>query len=66
MKVVCVDNKYYESLIIGKTYNSAEMDSVTYFITDDCNSGWFACYEKELFKTLSEIRNEKINKLLEE
>jgi GTPase SAR1 family protein len=66
MKVVCIDNNGYERwLTLGKTYEVISDDGIfVYNIINDrdqddwCNKKWF--------KLLSEIRNEKINKLLEE
>jgi hypothetical protein len=63
MKVVYVDN-YLCDLIIGETYDVAVADEYdySYLIRDDNHI--IGCYDKTYFKTLSEIRNEKIDKLL--
>jgi hypothetical protein len=64
MKVVCIDNDndwFY--LTIGKVYEVIIVSDFGYILINDisikCN------YRKEYFKTLSEIRNEKIDKLLD-
>ena len=71
MKVVCIKyNLIY--LTKGKTYNSSEsiisyslyVYENAYKIIDDINEE--GIYPKKWFKPLSEIRNDKINKLLEE
>jgi hypothetical protein len=66
MKVKCIDNKGFHNLTICKIYNIIydDKDDFRYFIKDDINEKWG--YPKRLFKPLSEIRNDKINKLLEE
>ena len=61
MKVVCIE---YESsrnsnLIIGKIYNVVSIYGDYYFIE---NHVFF--YHKNMFKLLSDIRNDKIDKLL--
>jgi hypothetical protein len=62
MTIVCINNENNEKkLTIGKSYLVID-DDVYYYITNDLNYKWFYC--KELFKTLFEIRNEKIDKLL--
>ena len=62
MKVKCIDNHGIEDLItVGKTYEVIEEDKYKYKIIN--NRYW---YYKDRFKPLSEIRNETINKLLEE
>jgi hypothetical protein len=65
VKVKCIDNYGWSYLTIGKTYDVIEIDDeYGYKIIDDSDyKNW---YEKELFKTISEIRNEIINKLLED
>ena len=69
MKVKCINIKYdrynYKSyLTIGKTYNVIREDDYWYWTIDD--DGDERGYPKEWFKPLSEIRNETINKLLED
>jgi hypothetical protein len=62
-KVVCINNKGFEKwLTIGKHYEILEEWEYDYYIINDIN--WHGWYFKEWFKTLSEIRNEKIDKLL--
>ena len=68
MKVVCIDdNDGYNYLTIGKTYDVINEDGgeydYGYYIIDDNNiKDWYGEY---MFKPISEIRNDKINKLLE-
>jgi hypothetical protein len=64
MKVVCIYNENFESyLTIDKSYDVIEERSLNYKIID--NDGDEFWYFAEWFKPLSEMRNEKINKLLE-
>jgi hypothetical protein len=65
MKIICIKNIGYERhLTIGKTYEVINISiNDDYFIIDDDNDGCWL-YRKSYFKPLSEIRNEKINKLL--
>ena len=61
MKVKCIDNNGYVLLTIGKTY-----DVISYHddhIIIRCYDYPYYCPTK-CFKSLSEIRNEKIDKLL--
>jgi hypothetical protein len=51
-------------LTINKLYDTINENTNEYYIIDDGPIKWW--YDKELFKPLSEIRNEKINKLLED
>jgi hypothetical protein len=67
MKVICIkncnDSGYLFNLEIGKIYDVNDIinsDNYRVFRTR------YKYYPKYLFKTLSEIRNEKIDKLLEE
>ena len=64
MKVVCVYNKYYEKhLTISKTYGVIRIGKLgNYIIIDE--KGKEDWYPMEYFKPLSEIRNEKIERLL--
>ena len=66
MKIKCINNKWNNkklSLTIGKSYDVINKTEYRYWIIDDeGDDGW---YSKEYFKSLSEIRNEKIDKLLE-
>ena len=65
MKVVCIDNiPWVNKLTIGKTYeviNINEYDQ--YFMIDDDG---YRTWSSKRFKTLSEVRNDTINKLLED
>ena len=64
MKVKCINNgKEWRDITISKTYEVIDINQFGYLIINDC--GHKLRYEKECFKTLSEIRNEKIDKLLE-
>ena len=68
MKVKCISNKYWQhSLTIGKIYEVICFYNSHYNIIDDRSYDCAYVYQKELFKPLSksEIRNDKINKLLE-
>ena len=66
MKVVCINNYnsecacFYE-LMIDKIYEAVDHYD-GFYIINDVGENWY--YEKKYFKTLSEIRNYKINKLL--
>ena len=62
MKVVCISNKCM-TIEVGETYDVINEDDYRYEIINDYG---VKCWrEKEMFKSLSEIRNEKIDKLLE-
>jgi hypothetical protein len=65
MKVKCIDEDWF-GITADKTYEVIKEDNNTgcYIIMN--NFGDKLSYIKECFKTISEIRNEKINKLLEE
>ena len=64
MKVVCIINIWLENeLIIGKTYDVFDENYDTYFLL---NNNVECVYFKYRFKLLSEIRNDKIDKLLAE
>jgi hypothetical protein len=63
MKVVCIDKYGWKYLTEGKTYKVTEITEYgNYWIIDDYNHDLLCL--NECFKTLSEIRNEKIDKLL--
>jgi hypothetical protein len=69
MKVKCIDNTNpygvkYINITIGKIYNVFKKDPHYYWIMNDGNCDEIS-YPKKCFKLLSEIRNEKIDKLLE-
>ena len=64
MIVVCINNDNIEDILtISKTYNTITEDIFCYWIRND--SGYKHWYSISRFKILSEIRNEKIDKLLE-
>ena len=64
MKVKCIDNKYFEKyLTIGEIYDVISIDHEGDYKLCD-NYGEQGYYYKYRFKPLSEIRNEKIDKLL--
>ena len=68
MKVVCVADSWWSSLTIGKTYEvigeKTIEDTICYIIINNYDTAWV--YGKRYFKLLSEIRNDKIDKLLSE
>jgi hypothetical protein len=65
MKVVCIDNIGWKNLTIGKIYEVFKIyNNIWYEIINDDH--YKSPYEKQLFKTLSEIRNGEIDKLLRE
>jgi hypothetical protein len=65
MKIICTDNKNYENdLIIGKIYNAIYVSKYNFYMIKD-EANWQNTFDKKLFKTLSEYRIEKINKLLD-
>ena len=66
MKIKCINKDCYRNYItIGKTYEVVSIDvDGDYNIID--NTFYINWYEKEYFIPLSEIRNETINKLLED
>lgn len=68
MEIVCINNKDLKGrlesgLTIGKTYYAISDDKYRYNIIDDNNTNLWN-YPRQWFKTLSEIRNDKIDKLL--
>ena len=64
MKVKCIRNDDWQIyLTVDKTYEVIKEEGVYYKIIGDKGiENWFP---KDWFKSLSEIRNETINKLLE-
>jgi hypothetical protein len=65
MKVVCKENDGYKNcLTINKTYDIINEKKYGYQMINDKGYIW-GC-SKHCFKLLSEYRNEKINKLLED
>ena len=65
MKIKCIDNDdYWLNLTIDKIYEVIAESSSGYKIINDLGEeNW---YRKEWFKTISEMRNDKINRLLED
>jgi hypothetical protein len=67
MKVVCVDNKGYEKcLTINKIYEANYIDKYeTYVLTNDkdMKNSWYVSHR---FITITEYRNDRIDKLLED
>ena len=63
MRVKCIDNQQLCDLTTGKTYEVVDEYNNCYFIINDNDKKYWG-YPKEWFKSLSEIRNETINKLL--
>ena len=64
MKVKCIENNGRKYLTVDKTYEVIAIYNNDYRIIDDDGDKYL--YSKELFKSVSEIRNDTINKLLEE
>jgi hypothetical protein len=63
MKVVSINKYGWKYLTEGKTYEVTEITEYgNYWIIDDNNDKRWCL--KRFFKTISEIRNEKIDKLL--
>ena len=62
MKVVCINNYGCLNLTKDRIYDVIIFNDSWYLIINDDGNGLW--YFKEQFKLLSEIRNEKINKLL--
>lgn len=64
MKVKCIDRGFWLLITIGKTYDAIKVTLTGNWyliINDNGDEDW---YSKSSFKPLSEIRNEKIDKLL--
>jgi hypothetical protein len=68
MKIVCIENcdrynNHLYNLTIGKTYDAIDVDDyIDYLIVNDSDNITF--YDTFLFKSPSEYRNMKIDKLL--
>lgn len=63
MKVVCIDNSGSGcTLIKYKIYDVLEERNGHYAIDDKSGNGWL----KTRFKTLEDIRNEKLNLLIDD
>jgi hypothetical protein len=64
MKIKCIKNDGWLDLTLGKIYDVIFIyNDGDYDIINDNDYEWY--YPKECFKPLYEIRNEKIDKLLE-
>ena len=64
MKIVCINNENCEDeLTIGKSYDVI-FEGYNYMIINDNGYKWWCI--RSWFKSLLEIRNEKINKLLDD
>ena len=68
MKVVCIKNgmeKNADKLTIGKTYLTIIIDNSSkikrYAISNDAGVNWW--YNQNLFNTIDEIREKKLNEL---
>lgn len=61
---MCIKNHTEIHLTIGKIYKCDELDdeSLTYYLV--CNDGYYHFQPKSWFRLVSEIREEKINKIL--
>ena len=63
MKVKCIGRGIWFLLTVGKIYEVIREDEKNgYWLLND--RGALFSYSKELFKPLSEVRNEKIDRLL--
>ena len=64
MEVVCIDNErgWWKNITIGKVYDVLIIRNDSYEIYNDNKNN--ISYSKDLFKTIPEIRNEKIERLL--
>ena len=65
MKVKCIDNRA-GFITIGKIYDVIDDDDECQYLIIDDNGDEDWWYSKKYFKPLSEIRNEKIERLLGE
>lgn len=77
IRVVCISDSMYvpsdstkRAVTVGKVYDVITTTFTTIAITDryfikddDCNHAW---YHARYFKNLSELRDEKINKILDD
>lgn len=62
MKVVCIDNINNQlTLTIGKIYDAEGHDRDYYFIKSDI--GHMILYPKNLFLTMNEYRNKKLEEI---
>ena len=65
MKIKCINNDLVRRwLTIGKTYDVLEIDKDGFYkiLNDDGNEWWYI--ETHFKQVVAEMRNEKINKLL--
>ena len=65
MKVQCISNKcgFYD-LKIGQWYEDLSPEDDTYVSILDEGTHWYVRYERKLFRTMSERRDWRLNKLL--
>lgn len=74
MKMICVKNqqsdlensifgRYDKSLVIGELYECEPVANNIIWVK--FKDGQLGCFPIEYFKTITEIRNERINKILE-
>ncbi len=68
MKLVCIDTKdWYKNLTLNKIYDASPMTEESlrhifdYIIIDD--NGFSTCIEANVFITLHELRNKKLNEI---
>lgn len=66
MKLVCINNKYSPKLKLFKEYYVWNYDEFNYIVEDPEDESFLAWEFKEYFGTLAEVRDEKINQLLNE
>ena len=65
MKMVCINNKNIEKeLTIGRLYYDVYVEDNIYYHDIENDKNEYLTYQKNRFKALSEIRNDKIDKLL--
>lgn len=65
VKVKCISIEGWEIyLTVGKIYDVIDYDGLYYHLKAD--DSYMHFYPKECFKSISEIRNDEINKLLGE
>lgn len=73
MKVVCIDNDKAPYLTIDKSYSCELFDNYLdyYLVIDDINNGKLLCpikciYHRDRFKLIEEVREQKLNQILNE
>ena len=62
MKVVCINSKDCGTLTTGKTYDTYQTLKTIYYIKNDF--GIIFGYDRSYFKSVEDIRNEKLDELL--